>query len=64
MMPPSYLFNLIGAGRCLGNMLKAHTATYKALKALPGGHEAQIGLVHHHITFSAQGDGLLHRVAR
>ncbi|KAJ9525371.1 hypothetical protein QJQ45_003231 [Haematococcus lacustris] len=63
MMPPSYIFNLVGAGRTLGNMLKAHTAAYRALKALPGGQQAQIGIVHHHITFAAQGTGALHALA-
>jgi len=63
MMPPSYIFNLTAAGRTLGNMLKAHTACYRALKALPGGQGAEIGLVHHHITFAAQGTGLAHTVA-
>lgn len=32
---------------------QAHTTTYKALKALPGGVDASVGLVHHHITFGA-----------
>ncbi len=63
MMPPSHIFNLIGAGRTVANILKAHTATYRALKVLPGGAEAQIGLVHHHITFKAQGTGVMHWVA-
>ncbi|KAF5838653.1 glycoside hydrolase superfamily [Dunaliella salina] len=45
----SNIFNLIGAGRTLSNLLKAHTTTYWALKALPGGKEASIGMVHHHI---------------
>lgn len=42
---------------------QAHTATYRALKALPGGADKEIGLVHHHITFAAQGKGLMHLVA-
>ncbi len=63
-MPPGYLFNLVGCGTLLLNMLKAHTATYRAIKALPGGQEAQVGLVHHHITFEAQGQGLLFLVAK
>jgi hypothetical protein len=43
--------------------VQAHTATYKALKAMPGGQKAQVGLVNHHITFSAAGKGGLHKVA-
>ena len=43
---------------------QAHTATYRALKAMEGGSEAQIGLVHHHITFKARGNGCLHWPAR
>lgn len=42
---------------------QAHTATYRALKALPGGEAAQIGLVHHHITFKAQSNSVLNYVA-
>uniref|UniRef100_A0A7S3VJH2 Beta-glucosidase n=1 Tax=Dunaliella tertiolecta TaxID=3047 RepID=A0A7S3VJH2_DUNTE len=63
MAPPGHIFNLIGSGQTMLNILKAHTATYKALKAMPGGQEAQIGLVNHHITFTAAGEGRLHKVA-
>lgn len=42
---------------------QAHVATYKALKALPGGQQAQIGLVNHHISFVAGGNDKLHTAA-
>ena len=35
----------------------------QALKAMPGGKDALIGLVHHHITFKPQGSGVLHAVS-
>jgi beta-glucosidase/6-phospho-beta-glucosidase/beta-galactosidase len=34
---------LIQAGHVLGNMLKAHVAAYRALKAMPHGDTAQVG---------------------
>mmetsp|Transcript_6320 Transcript_6320/g.13946 ORF Transcript_6320/g.13946 Transcript_6320/m.13946 type:complete len:545 (-) Transcript_6320:1206-2840(-) len=64
MAPPGWIMNLTGSGTALLNILRAHTATYRALKALPGGSAASIGLVHHHITFMAQGNGLLHSLAQ
>jgi beta-glucosidase len=39
------------AGAVLGNLLRAHVAAYRAIKALPGGQRAAIGLVHQHIKF-------------
>ena len=36
------------------NMMKAHVEVYRALKALPGGKEAQIGLVHQHLKFGSR----------
>ncbi|GLC35844.1 hypothetical protein PLESTB_000500300 [Pleodorina starrii] len=62
--PPGRIFDLVGAGRMLSTMLKAHVAAYKAIKAMPGGDRAQVGLVSHHITFEAQADGILHGVAK
>ena len=35
--------------KLLRNMMQAHTETYKALKAMPGGSGAQIGLVHQYL---------------
>ena len=63
LMPPGQMFNLVRAGRTLLNILNAHTATYRALKAMPGGKEAMIGLVHHHITFVPRSNSWLHRVS-
>ncbi|KAJ9505304.1 hypothetical protein QJQ45_028326, partial [Haematococcus lacustris] len=62
--PPGYLFNLLGEGRALGNMLRAHSAAYHALKAMPGGQRAQVGLVNHHITMVAHGGGLFRPLAK
>jgi len=59
MALPGYIGNMITAGRVLHHMLKAHTAAYHAMKALEGGPAAQIGLVHHHITFKSRGDNIL-----
>ena len=39
------------AGRYLKNMLAAHVDAYKAMKALPGGDRARVGLVVHDMTF-------------
>lgn len=39
------------APKVLKNMLNAHVAVYKALKRLPGGKDAQIGLVHQYLMF-------------
>ncbi len=39
------------AVRVLKNLLQAHTETYQALKAMPHGDEAQIGLVHQYLKF-------------
>jgi beta-glucosidase/6-phospho-beta-glucosidase/beta-galactosidase len=39
------------AGQVLCNLLRAHCAAYKAMKSMPGGQEAQIGIVHQHVSF-------------
>jgi beta-glucosidase len=39
------------AAKVLKNMLNAHVAVYRALKRLPGGDTAQIGLVHQYLMF-------------
>ena len=44
-----YLASL--APQVLCTLLKAHVAAYKELKALPGGQEACIGMVHQHVRF-------------
>jgi beta-glucosidase len=62
--PPGRIFDLVGAGRMLSTMLKAHVEAYRAIKALPGGEQAQVGLVSHHITFEPQADGILHGAAK
>ncbi|GIL72835.1 hypothetical protein Vretifemale_3128 [Volvox reticuliferus] len=62
--PPGHFMDLVEAGRMLGNMLKAHVAAYGAVKEMPGGERALVGLVNHHITFEPQGSGLLFAVAK
>lgn len=49
--PPGKVFNFNLAGTVLLNLLNAHVAVYKELKAMPGGHDAQIGIVHQLLTF-------------
>lgn len=41
------------AGQVLKNMLIAHTRVYKKLKSLPGGADAEIGIVHQYLPFEA-----------
>ncbi|KAF5828616.1 glycoside hydrolase superfamily [Dunaliella salina] len=48
---PGKFLRLTEAGTVLCNLLKAHCAVYRALKELPGGLKACIGLVHQHIMF-------------
>lgn len=56
--------HLVTAGTVIVNMLKSHTAAYHAIKALPGGAAAQVGFVHHHITYAVLGDGMLFGFAK
>jgi beta-glucosidase len=48
---PPHRHNLQLTLDVLLNFLKAHAAVYKALKAMPGGDKAQIGLVHNVLKF-------------
>lgn len=50
VFPPGYKDIALGAA-VLKNLLKAHCDVYRALKARPGGKEAQIGIVHQHLIF-------------
>ncbi|KAF6258060.1 glycoside hydrolase superfamily [Scenedesmus sp. NREL 46B-D3] len=50
--PPGQMLGLQTAGEALLNMLRAHTAAYRAIKALPGGERHKIGLTHMIIPFS------------
>lgn len=54
--PPGKLFNLETAGVVLLNMLRAHTAVYNAIKALPGGDKYKIGITHMVIPFTSWPD--------
>lgn len=47
------------SGTVVLNMLRAHTSAYKAIKALPGGQDVQIGYVHQHMRFEPKADGAL-----
>ncbi len=62
--PPCHFLDALNAGRVLSTMLKAHAEVYRALKAMPGGSEAQIGFVTHHIRFEAAGQGPLYAHSR
>ncbi|KAK9917329.1 hypothetical protein WJX75_003166 [Coccomyxa subellipsoidea] len=44
--PPALFGNFKLAGRHLLTQYRSHTAAYKAMKALPGGAESRIGIVH------------------
>ena len=49
--PPGHMGRIPGCGRHILNMLKSHTAVYAAIKALPGGQNTSIGLVHNWFWF-------------
>lgn len=49
--PPGKISRFFGAGRHFLNMLRAHTEAYEAMKSLPGGTEASIGIVHNWFRF-------------
>jgi beta-glucosidase len=40
--------------KVMANMMEAHCLVYHALKKMPGGQEAQIGLVHNYLSFETQ----------
>jgi beta-glucosidase/6-phospho-beta-glucosidase/beta-galactosidase len=44
--PPGQMLGLETAGQALLNMLRAHTAAYRAIKALPGGERHKVGRPH------------------
>eukprot|EP00195_Chlamydomonas_chlamydogama_P008762 CAMPEP_0202896722 /NCGR_PEP_ID=MMETSP1392-20130828/5659_1 /ASSEMBLY_ACC=CAM_ASM_000868 /TAXON_ID=225041 /ORGANISM="Chlamydomonas chlamydogama, Strain SAG 11-48b" /LENGTH=537 /DNA_ID=CAMNT_0049582169 /DNA_START=105 /DNA_END=1718 /DNA_ORIENTATION=+ len=48
---PGQVMKFKKGGQVLGVLLKAHVVVYEALKAMPGGQQACIGLVHQHIKF-------------
>eukprot|EP00877_Chromochloris_zofingiensis_P014278 jgi/Chrzof1/9103/Cz03g36040.t1 len=54
--PPGHMFRFVTAGRVLLNMLRAHVAAYKAIKALPGGEQYQVGITHMLLPFEAWPD--------
>lgn len=56
--PPGNRMNFQVAGVVLLNMLRAHTAVYNAIKLLPGGRDAQVGMVHQHMRFEPKAKGL------
>ena len=49
-----------GAGKSLMNMLRSHSAAYKALRAMPGSGGVSIGLVHNVFWLEAKGNSLLY----
>ena len=48
------------AGKSLLNMLRSHTAAYKALKAMPGAENVAIGIVHNVFWLEPKGKGPLY----
>jgi len=46
------------AGVCLLNLLRCHTETYRAIKSMPGGEQARVGLVHQFILFEPKNTGI------
>lgn len=61
---PGKMFRFLTAGFVLKNILKAHIVAYEAIKAVEGGQNLQVGLVHHHTKFEAFGEGVMHLHAR
>jgi len=53
VFPPGLSGDLWTALNVMRTMMQAHCAVYKALKALPGGDKAQIGLVHQYLTIES-----------
>lgn len=49
--PPGYRMALLRWAKYVRSMCSAHCQVYKALKAMPNGKDAQIGLVHAYLTF-------------
>jgi beta-glucosidase len=49
--PPGYIGRFGMAGQVLLNLLNAHVCVYKMLKRMPGGMQAQIGIVHQLLEF-------------
>lgn len=47
------------SGTVVLNMLRAHTAAYKAIKAMPGAENIQVGYVHQHMRFEPKATGFL-----
>ena len=56
MHSPGKMMNFTLAGTVLKNLLLAHVQVYKTLKQLPGGKEAQIGIVHQLLRAQAYSD--------
>lgn len=52
--PPGHIGRISGCGRHLLHMLIAHTSAYNAIKSLPGGKAALVGLVHNWCWFEPQ----------
>lgn len=54
--PPGRMFSFKTAGVVLLNMMRAHTAAYRAIKAMPGGDKHKIGMTHMVIPFTSWPD--------
>ena len=60
---PAITFNFERGGKFLKGALKAHTAVYNALKAIPASSEVKIGITHQRLAFKAT-NHLLYPIAR
>mmetsp|Transcript_10072 Transcript_10072/g.28907 ORF Transcript_10072/g.28907 Transcript_10072/m.28907 type:complete len:528 (+) Transcript_10072:287-1870(+) len=61
---PGSLLTLGKAGKVMCNLLLSHKEVYNMIKALPGGCDAQIGIVHNYMWFEPKGKGLLYAFTR
>lgn len=55
--PPGKVLNIVLAMKVMRCMMLAHCEVYRALKTLPGGYEAQIGIVHQYLPIEMHNAG-------
>lgn len=55
--PPGHVWSPTVGGQVMCNLMQAHTLAYEAIKAQPGGSDAAVGIVHHHVQFDSVGEG-------
>ncbi|KAK9814269.1 hypothetical protein WJX72_003165 [[Myrmecia] bisecta] len=62
--PPGLILHFRECGIHLGNMMRCHAAAYEAIKALPGGKDVQVGIVHNVFWVEPRGSGPLYAHVR